>query len=124
MDDERRPPRRGSVVLTIGWLAGLVRWRGGRLAAIAVGIAVAVALLASLGSFLHSAKATMTQRSIQRVAVDWQVESQTGADPVAVAAAVRADPHGGTAPTVGDATTNRFAATGVTASRRPRGTTT
>jgi putative ABC transport system permease protein len=103
-------------MLTIGWLTALVRRRGGRLAAIAAGVAVAVALLASLGTFLASAKATMTQRSIQRVAVDWQVEAQTGADPATVAAAVRADPHVASALRVGYATTNGFASTGVTAS--------
>ncbi|MBM0237601.1 hypothetical protein JNW88_11310 [Micromonospora sp. ATA32] len=34
----------------------------------------------------------MTRRSIDRVAVDWQVEAQQGADTMAVEAAVRPDP--------------------------------
>ncbi|MDT5026278.1 MAG: putative transport system permease protein [Micromonosporaceae bacterium] len=103
-------------MLIVGWLAGLVRRRLGRLAAIAGGIAVAVALLASLGTFLASAKATMTQRSIQRVAVDWQVATQTSADPAGVAAAVRNDPHVAATLTVGYATTGGFASTALTAS--------
>ncbi|MFD0576028.1 ABC transporter permease [Dactylosporangium darangshiense] len=91
-------------MLTWVWIAGLVRHRALRLAAVAGGIAIAVALLASLGAFLSTAKDTMTQRAIQRVAVDWQVEAQPGADPTTVEAAVRADPHVVTALPVGYAT--------------------
>ncbi|HEV7898396.1 MAG TPA: FtsX-like permease family protein [Planosporangium sp.] len=98
-------------MLTLGWIAGLVRHRAARLIAIAGGIAIAVALLASLGVFLATAKATMTQRSIQRVAVDWQVQAQPGADPAAVEAGVRADPHVVTALPVGYATSTALAST-------------
>ncbi|MEU9889649.1 FtsX-like permease family protein [Sphaerisporangium sp. NPDC051011] len=66
-------------MLTILWLRGLLTRRGGRLAGAAAGIALAVALPAALGVFLASAKATMTTRSVARVAVDWQVEAQPGA---------------------------------------------
>jgi putative ABC transport system permease protein len=93
------------------WVLGLLRHRAARLAAIAAGITVAVALLASLGSFLASAKATMTQRAIERVAVDWQVEAQPGADAAAVRAAVHADPHVVTALPVGYATVPALLAT-------------
>ncbi|MFC7641767.1 ABC transporter permease [Streptosporangium lutulentum] len=55
-------------------------------------IAVAVALLASLGVFLSAAKSTMTARSVQRVPVDWQIEVQPGADPTAVAQALQHAP--------------------------------
>ncbi len=55
-----------------------------RLLAAALGIAVAVALLASLGSFLAHSKATMTSRALRTVAVDWQVQVQPGGDPAAV----------------------------------------
>ncbi|HKT00868.1 MAG TPA: ABC transporter permease, partial [Rugosimonospora sp.] len=91
-------------MLTASWITGLLRHRTGRLAAAAGAIAIAVALLASLGVFLAAAKATMTARAIQRVAVDWQVEAQPGADPAAVQAAVRADPHVTTALPIGYAT--------------------
>jgi putative ABC transport system permease protein len=78
-------------VLGLMWLwgAGLMRRRFGRLAAAAAGVAVAVALLASLGSFLAASKATMTRRSVASVPVDWQVEVQPGSDPAMVLRAAR-----------------------------------
>jgi putative ABC transport system permease protein len=63
------------------WLGGLLRRRTGRLLATATGIALAVALIAALGSFLASSQATMTARALRSVAVDWQVEVQPGGDP-------------------------------------------
>ena len=71
------------------WLVGLVRRRSARLAGAAIGIAIAVALLASLGSFLAHSKATMTDRAVHGVAVDWQVQVQSGADPAALQRLVR-----------------------------------
>lgn len=70
------------------WIRGLILRRPARLAAAASGIAIAVALLASLGAFLAHSKATMTDRAVRSVAVDWQVQVQRGADPAAVAATV------------------------------------
>jgi len=70
------------------WLRGTAR-RAGRFGATAIGVAIAVALLASIGTFLAGSKATMTKRAVQTVAVDWQVEVQPGADPRAVLDAVR-----------------------------------
>ena len=75
------------------WLRGLVVRRGGRIAATAIGVALAVGLLASIGAFLSSSKATMTTRSIATVAVDWQVEAQPGADAATMARTVAATPH-------------------------------
>jgi len=75
------------------WLKGLVSRRWGRMLATSGGIAMAVALLASIGSFLTASQATMTTRSVATVAVDWQVEAQAGADPEAVLNTVRAQPH-------------------------------
>ncbi|TDD81935.1 ABC transporter permease [Actinomadura darangshiensis] len=66
-------------MLVLMWLRGLLARRAARLIMTAAGIAVAVALLASLGTFLASAKSTMTQRSASRVAVDWQIDLQHGA---------------------------------------------
>ncbi len=74
--------------MTITWLGGLLRRRTGRLLATAVGISMAVALIAALGSFLTASKATMTARALRSVAVDWQVQVQPGADPAAVMTAV------------------------------------
>ncbi|WP_018506061.1 ABC transporter permease [Parafrankia discariae] len=71
------------------WAGGLVRHRSGRLLATACGIALAVGLVAALGSFLTASKATMTARAARPGAVDWQVEVQPGADPAAVLTEVR-----------------------------------
>ncbi|MFF3861343.1 FtsX-like permease family protein [Streptomyces sp. NPDC002209] len=71
-------------------MSGLLRHRAGRLAATAAGIALAVALVAALGSFLTASKSTMTARAVRSVAVAWQAEVQPGADPGTVLAAVRA----------------------------------
>jgi putative ABC transport system permease protein len=97
-------------VLTLMWLRGLVGRRGGRLAGAAAGIAFAVALLAALGSFLGASQATMTQRAIQQVAVDWQVEAQPGASAQAVLAALQAGPPVLKALPVGYATVPGFTA--------------
>ena len=72
------------------WMGGLVRRRAGRLVATVLGVAVAVALLASLGAFLAVSKSSMTARAMREVAVDWQVQVQPGADPAAVLGPVRA----------------------------------
>ena len=85
----RETPRRSPALL---WAGGLLRRRAGRIAATACGVAVAVALLASLGAFLVSSRATMTARAVRDVGVDWQVQVQPGADPAAVLDLVRADP--------------------------------
>jgi putative ABC transport system permease protein len=93
------------------WLIGLVRRRGGRLAMTATGIALAVALIAALGTFLTASKATMTARATRSVAVDWQVEVTPGADPAAVLATVRAAAGTKTALPVGFAHATGLSAT-------------
>ncbi|MCU1616552.1 MAG: putative ABC-type transport system involved in lysophospholipase biosynthesis, permease component [Frankiales bacterium] len=80
------------------WLRGLWRRRAGRMAASAAGITIAVALLASLGGFLASSKATMTARAVHGVAVDWQIQVRGGADPNTILQTVRAE--GGLRPAV------------------------
>lgn len=70
------------------WFQGLLRRRGARIAALAVGVAMSVALIGALGAFLSGSKATMTQRAIGSVATDWQVEVQPGAPLDAVRSAV------------------------------------
>ena len=92
-------------MMTLMWLRGLLGRRGGRLAATALGITFAVALLAALGSFLGASKATMTQRAIGQVAVDWQVEVAPGAAPGAVLAGLRSGSPVAAALPVGYATT-------------------
>ena len=63
------------------WLRGLIAHRPARLLATALGVAVGVALIASIGTFLSATNAKMTQRAIARVAVDWQVQAQPGSAP-------------------------------------------
>lgn len=74
------------------WAVGLVRRRAGRLGTAAIGVAVAVALLASLGAFVATSQASMTSRAVRDVVVDWQVEAQPGSDPSAVLETVRSAP--------------------------------
>jgi putative ABC transport system permease protein len=102
-------------VLALIWLRGLLRRRTGRLAGTAAGVGVAVALLASIAAFLSSALSTMTSAATRQVAVDWQIEARSGADPAAVLGLTRADSHVRAALPVGFAdTTGLQAATGAT----------
>ena len=100
--------------MILTWSRGLLRKRASRLAVVAAGIAVAVALLGSLGTFLAASKATMTRRAAAEVAVDWQVEETAGADPNAVLAAVRSAPGVRTALPVGFGRAAGFSSTGTT----------
>ncbi len=97
-------------MLTLTWLRGLLSRRFARLAAIAAGVAVAVALLASIGAFLSGSKATMTRRAAGNVSVDWQVEAAVGADPAAVLGVTRHASRVRVALPVGYATTSALRA--------------
>jgi putative ABC transport system permease protein len=66
-------------MVALNWLRGLVAHRPTRIIATALGVAVGVALIASIGTFLSATNSKMTQRAIARVAVDWQIEAQPGA---------------------------------------------
>jgi putative ABC transport system permease protein len=92
------------------WTGGLTRHRAGRLVATSAGIALAVALIAALGSFLTASKATMTQRAVRSVAVDWQVEVQPGADANSVLQLVRSTSGTKAAQPVGFAHSTGFTA--------------
>lgn len=63
------------------WAGGLIRRRGPRLLATLLGVAVAVALVATLAGFFAATRASMTRQAIADVAVDWQVQLAPGADP-------------------------------------------
>jgi putative ABC transport system permease protein len=65
-------------VITRLWIWGLVRRRRARLVGAVLGVAVAVTILASLGSFFAASKARMTQAAMAAVPVDWQVELSPG----------------------------------------------
>jgi putative ABC transport system permease protein len=79
-------------MVALSWLRGLLAHRRGRLLSTALGVAVGVALLASIGTFLSSTTSQMTDRAIARVPVDWQVEVKGGAKPGDVLAAVQKRP--------------------------------
>jgi len=64
---------------TTHWMRGILLHRPERILGAAVGVALTIALLASLGSFLQQSGKTMTTRAIQDVPVDWQVQLRTPA---------------------------------------------
>jgi putative ABC transport system permease protein len=74
------------------WAAGLLRRRPARILGAAAGVALAVALLGTLGSFVASAKSQMTTQATGQVPVDWQVAVQPGGDPGAVLGALTGRP--------------------------------
>src|SRR5581483_3134076 len=87
--DAQRPARiQGGGMVSLTWLRGLLARRPSRLIATALGVAVGVALIASIGTFLSSTTSKMTARAIVRVPVDWQVEVQRASDPQTVLAQV------------------------------------
>src|SRR6516165_7174192 len=71
------------------WTFGLLRSRCGSLLGAAAGVALAVALPASLGAFVRASTASMTERAIAAIPVDWQVQLLVGADRVMIEDAVR-----------------------------------
>ncbi|MEO7374406.1 MAG: ABC transporter permease, partial [Terrimesophilobacter sp.] len=74
------------------WLHGLLTRRRGALLGTVLGVATAVALIASVGSFVAAAQSSMTRRATAGVAVDWQVQVSPDGDASAVANKVRATP--------------------------------
>jgi putative ABC transport system permease protein len=72
------------------WIWGLLRTRTGRLLGAIAGIAMAVALLADLGTFIDQSGASMTARAIATAPVDWQVELLPGTALEPTRAAIRA----------------------------------
>ena len=93
------------------WLKGLLAHRRTRVLATALGVAVGVALLASIGTFLSSTTQKMTGRAASGVAVDWQVQTQNAASPGGVLRAVSSYPRVTKALPVGIADTTGLTAT-------------
>lgn len=71
------------------WLRSLLRGRWGRQLGSAGGLAVTVALLATLGAFIASSAPTMARRALATLNLDWQVLLAPGANPQPVEAALR-----------------------------------
>jgi putative ABC transport system permease protein len=63
------------------WLAGLMRRVQWRILGTIFGVAITVALLISLGSYISSSTHSLTRRAIAHVPVDWQIELAPGTNP-------------------------------------------
>lgn len=103
--------------MSLSWVRGLVARRKARLLATATGVAVAVALIASIGAFLSGTTASMTARAIAQVPLDWQVRVEHDAAPNKVLRVVRAFPGVATALTVGYGRASGYSATKAGTSR-------
>src|SRR4030081_1323604 len=89
------------------WLTGLLKHRTARALGITGGVAMTVALLASIGAFVASSAEVMTERAVANVPVDWQVQLAPGTDPQTVLALLD-DTH--LVESVGYANTDGFSA--------------
>ena len=78
--------------MTLRYVLQSLRRRPWETLAAAVAIALTVAFLASLGSFVSQTGSRLSQRAAGRVPVDWQVQTTSGSDPTAVQAALRRVP--------------------------------
>jgi putative ABC transport system permease protein len=80
--------------LTLSWTASLVRRRPTILVGTMIGVGLALALLACLGSFIDSSVKTMTSRAVAGLPIDWQILFNSRADEAAVRTALRkAEPN-------------------------------
>ncbi len=77
---------------TLRYLTSTLRRRAGETAGVVVAVALAVAFLASLGSFVSQSHSRLTERAAQRVPVDWQVQVTAGSDPEVAATALAGVP--------------------------------
>ena len=93
------------------WVISLLRRQGGRLIATIIGVAVAVALLATLAGFFATTEATMTRQVIADVAIDWQVQLTSGVNPQAAIDELTKAPGTTSLAEVGYADTPGFEAT-------------
>jgi len=75
-------------MIMILWLKGLLARRSARLLGAIVGVALTVAILASIGAFIASSAGSMTQRALSDVPVDWQVQYSTSTDVNTITAAI------------------------------------
>lgn len=104
------------------WFFGLLKERNGRLAGSAAGIAVTVAMLASLGAFLAQSTTSMTRRAVTGVPVDWQVQLVPGTAIDAIDAAIKKSATVSKLQTVGYADVDGFEArTGGTVQKTGKG---
>jgi putative ABC transport system permease protein len=93
------------------WLKSVFAGHSGRLIGAAVGLALPVALLASLGTFVVASSESMARRAVASLPVDWQVLVGPGADPAMVIDAIGKAARCDSLQSVGYADTEGFAAT-------------
>ena len=93
------------------WLKSVFVGHSARLVGAAVGLALPVALLASLGTFVVASSESMARRSVASLPVDWQALVAPGADPAMVVDAIGKAAHHDSLQSVGYADTEGFAAT-------------
>jgi len=110
-NDGRATRTLGGRRVIASWVASLLRRRPAQFLITSLGIAVAVALLASLGAFIAVAQQTMTARATSNVSVDWQVELTPGADVASSTSIVQAAPGVTAVATVDYAKVESMAAT-------------
>jgi putative ABC transport system permease protein len=67
-------------MLTVAWMAGLIRRRWARLLGVAAVVALVVAQVALLGAFVMHSNARMTTVAARSVPVDWQVQVEPNSD--------------------------------------------
>src|SRR2546427_5430841 len=93
-DARRHPANRGAHMLVLTWVGGLLRRRTGRMIGQSAGVALAVLLLAALGTFFTSSRATMTTQAVRAVPVDWQGQGSPGGSVFKASATGAATPGG------------------------------
>ncbi len=81
------------MVTTTRWILGLARRRPGSLLGAAASIALAVAFITSLGSFVSTSRASLSARAAAAVSVDWQVQVTPQGTPAEVRAALQSVPE-------------------------------
>jgi len=78
--------------MSIRYVLQSLRRRPAETAAAAMAVALTVAFLASLGSFITSTGSRLTQRASARVPIDWQVQITPGSDPAEAARVLQTVP--------------------------------
>lgn len=72
----------------ISWLRGVATNRPWRLLGAIAGVALTIAILSVVGTFIASSAASMTRSAVADVPVDWQIQLSPGTDAARVVAAV------------------------------------
>jgi len=79
-------------MMTLLWLRGLLRRRGGTSLLAALSLAAVIGYVAGLVGFAGSTTAGLTRKAAASVGVDWQIQVVPGGDPASAAALARALP--------------------------------